>query len=163
IQKHPDQFELFTNEFDNLAKALSKNYETIKFESKEKKNDGTIFTATAKSKDKREDLDAIIMEYNKQNKTKLYELTQLISNFYIDFVNAKLFNMHNEEIAYLGLYAFLIRDFSVFKYVSFFEYFYKNFEVYKMALNQANYHYQTGYPNTESLNRLIIDILFQAY
>src|SRR5690606_38496943 len=75
IQKHPDQFELFTNEFDNLAKALSKNYETIKFESKEKKNDGTIFTATAKSKDKREDLDAIIMEYNKQNKTNLYELT----------------------------------------------------------------------------------------
>src|SRR5690606_38127214 len=162
IQKNPQDFELLPNEFDNLAKALSKNYEPIKFESKEKKSDGTLFTST-KAQGKKEDLEAIISEYNKQNKTKLYELTQLISNFYIDFVNSNLFTMHNDVVAYMGLYAFLIRDFSVFKYVSFFEYFYKNFGQYQMALAQANYAYQSGFPNTDLLNRLIIDILDQAY
>ncbi len=162
IQKNPKAFELLPNEFDNLIKILSKDYEPIKFGNSEVKSDGTLFTSK-KSGGKKDELESLINAYNQQNKTRQYELTQLISNFYIDFINLELFTLHSDIVAYIGLYAFLLRDFSVFKYVSFFEYFYKQFETYQMALNQANYHYQTGFPNTDILNRLLIDVLSNAY
>lgn len=162
IQKHPKEFELLTNEFDNLARMLSKDYESIKFKSVEKQKGDTLFTAK-KVMGKKEDLEKIIEVYNAQNKTKQYELTQLFSNFYIDFMNQDLFTLENEVIAYIGLYAMLLRDFSVFKYVSFYELFFKRFEQYKLALNQANYYYQTGYPNTDLLSKFILDILDEAY
>src|SRR5690554_6483865 len=90
IQKNPKDFEVYPNEFDNLARILSKNYEPIKFGVFEKEQADTILGASKKA-NKKEVLEQIITEYNRQNKTKLYELTQLIANFYIDFVNAELF------------------------------------------------------------------------
>ncbi len=161
-QKHPKEFELYTNEFDDLRKVLSKDYDAIKFSPYEQKDDGTIFTSK-KIKDKREVLESIIQEFMKQSKTKQYELTQLITNFYIDFMNSNLFTAHVDVISYIGLYAFLLKEFNVFKYVSFFELFYEHFEQYTLALNQANYYYNTGYPNTDMLSKLLIDILVIAY
>ncbi|MFA7417606.1 MAG: hypothetical protein WCZ19_03600 [Acholeplasma sp.] len=162
IQKHPKEFELLTNEFDNLAKMLTKGYEPVRFKSTEKQKDGTLFSAK-KANGKREDLDTIIAIYSQQSKTKQYELTQLISNFYIDFMNGDLFTAAYDVIAYIGIYAMILRDFSVFKYVSFYELFYKRFEQYKLAFNQANYYYTTGYPNTDLLSKFILDILDDAY
>lgn len=162
IQRHPKEFELLPNEFDNLARMLSKDYEPIKFMSTEKLKDGTLFSAK-KTNGKRDDLEKIIEVYNQQTKTKQYELTQLFSNFYIDFMQAKLFTSENEVIAYIGLYAMLLRDFSVFKYVSFYELFFKRIEQYTLAYNQANYYYVTGYPNTDLLSKFVLDILDEAY
>lgn len=162
IQKFPKDFELFPNEFDNLARMLSKDNEPIKFRVTDGKPDGTLFSSK-KTISLKEHLELLIKEYNTQQKTKQYELLQLITNFYIDYVNASIFSSHNELIAYIILYAFLLRDFNVFKYVSFFEYFYKQQEQYKLALNQANYYYNTGYPNTDLLSKFIMDILNNAY
>ncbi|WP_025724572.1 hypothetical protein [Acholeplasma granularum] len=162
IQKHPKEFELMTNEFDNLIRMLSKDYEPIKFNTTLVKKDGTLF-ATKKTNGKKDELDQIIEVYNKQNKTKQYELTQLISNFYVDFINNNLFTSSTEIIAYIGLYAMILRDFSVFKYFSFFELFYKKFEQYELAINQANYYYNTGYPNTDMLSKFLLDIFDTAY
>lgn len=162
MQKHPKEFELLPNEFDNLAKLLSKDYEPIRFKSTEKQKDGTLFSAK-KSQGKRDTLEEIITIYNQQNKTKQYELTQLISNFYIDFLYNDIFTLHNDIIGYIGLYAMLLRDFSVFKYLSFFEIFYNRFEQYKLSYNQAHYYYQTGFPNTDLLSKLLLDILDDAY
>lgn len=161
-QKHPKEFELLPNEFDNLIRVLSKDYEVIKFNPMEQKPDGTLFTSK-KVKDKKDILEQIINEYTKQTKTKQYELTQLITNFYIDFIQSNLFTSNADVVSYILLYASLLKEFSVFKYVSFFELFFRHFEQYTLALNQAIYYYSTGYPNTDMLAKVLLDILVLAY
>lgn len=162
LQKRPKDFEVLPNEFDELARVLSKDFEPIKFGTYEGKQDNTLLSEK-KKESMRIKLEAITNEYLKQSKTKQYELIQMITNFYVDFINGDIFTSQNDVISYIALYGFLIKEFAVFKYVSFFEYFYKQFESFKLGLNQANYYYTTGYPNTDYLSRLFVEILNQAY
>lgn len=160
IQKHPKEFELYVNEFDNLARILQKDYETIRFNQSEV----VIDILNQKKKiTKKDELEKLIQTYIQQNKTKLYELTQLITNFYVDYLNMNIFTSNSDVIGYIVLYAFLLRDFNVFKYVPFFEYFYQSFDKYDVAIKQANYYWATGYPQTDALSKTIVEILSQSY
>lgn len=160
IQKHPKEFELLVNEYDNLARILSKDFEPIKFN----QHDVMVDVLGQKKKvTKKDELENLIKQFNQQQKTKLYELTQLITNFYVDYLNMNLFTAHNDVVGYIVLYAFLLRDFNVFKYVPFFEYFYKAFNQYDVAIKQANYYWATGYPQTDALSKTIIEILSASY
>lgn len=162
IQKYPKSFELLTNEFDELAKMLSKDFEPIKFSTFEGKQDQTIFSEK-KKESRRTILDNLILEFNKQSKTKNYETIQLIVNFYVDYINQHIFTQYNEIISYIILYAFLLLEFSVFKYVSFFELLFKTQKRYDLSITNANYYYDTGYPNTDELAKFIVELLNEAY
>ncbi|WP_162150702.1 hypothetical protein [Acholeplasma equifetale] len=162
IQNYPKEFEVLANEFDDLAKLLGKDVESAKFKTIDQKKDGTLFSNGNKINGRNE-LEELVKLYLKQEKTKQYELIQLIANFYVDYIHLEPFTLYNDIISYIILYAFLVKDFAVFKYVSFFESFYNVFDSYIQALNQANYYYSTGYPNVDLLQRLIVDILWSSY
>lgn len=160
LHKHPESFELLVNEIGNLIKLLAKNGDPISFNTYEHHEEGVLRTKKISKKD---DLEKLIHLYERNLKTKKYELTQLISNFYVDFLNMHIINKHEELVALILLYALLARDFSVFKYVSFFKYFLKEKDGWHGAIIQANYYWSSGYAQTDMISRMLLKILEQAY
>jgi hypothetical protein len=160
LHKNPESFELLVNEVINLTKVMSKNLDQIQFNTYDLKDEGIL---KLKKHSKREDLENLIKLYEKNLKLKKFELTQLMTNFYVDFMNLNCFNKENELIGLVLLYALIIRDFSVFKYVSFFKYFLKEKDGWKSGLITANYYWSSGYAQTEMISRILLNILIHSY
>jgi hypothetical protein len=160
LQSNPDEFELLVNEIYNLAKLISKDYEPIAFNTYDKTEDGLLKTKKAS---KREDLEQLLQLFQKSLRSNKHELTQLISNFYVDFLNMDIFSKHNDIIGMIVLYALLLKHFNVFKYVSFYKYFLNIKQTWDQGLITANYYWSSGFAQTDMLNRLLVDLLIKAY
>ena len=160
LHKHPESFELLVNEVGSLIKLLSKNADPILFNTYEKQEEGML---RLKKVSKKDDLEKLMQVYMKNLKSNRFELTQLIANFYVDFMNMNIVSKHNDLVALILLYALLFRDFPVFKYVSFFKLFHQEKEGWKSAVINANYYWSTGYAQTDLLSRMLINILLKAY
>jgi len=160
LKKNPDDFELLVNEISNLLKLLSSQSDVISFNTYETIDEGLLKT---KRHSKKDDLEKLFELYQKSVKSKKAELTQLMINLYVDIMNSKLFDAHEDLIALILLYALLIKDFSVFKYVSFFKQFYKIHEVWKQAVITASYYWAQGYAQTDMLHRLCVHLLIDSY
>ncbi len=160
LQSSPENFELLVNEINNLAKLIAKDYDSITFNTYDKQEDGMLKT---KKMSKREDLEKLLSLFDKSLKSKKHELTQLISNFYVDFMNMNIYSNHNDIIGLILLYAVLLKHFNVFKYVSFFKYFLLIKETWSSGLITANYYWSSGFAQTDMLNRLLVNLLINAY
>ncbi len=160
LKKNPDDFELLVNEVGNLIKLLSYQYESITFNTYEALDDGLL---KMKKHSKKEDLEKLFELYQKTLKSQKVELTQLMINLYVDMENSDLVNSHGDLVSLILLYALIIRDFSVFKYVSFFKYFYKIYDAWKQATVTASYYWSQGFAQTDMLHRLLIHLLIDAY
>ncbi|MEF3692999.1 MAG: hypothetical protein V3569_02345 [Acholeplasmataceae bacterium] len=160
LHKAPESFELLINELTNLLKIISKNTDPIHFQTYEKHEEGLL---KLKKASKRDDLEKLMGLFDRKLRTNKYELTSLISNFYVDFMNMEILNIHNELIGMILLYALLIRHFPVFRYVSFFKYFYKDKEGWKKANITASYYWSSGFAQTDMLSRILISILIESY
>lgn len=160
LQSNPNEFEFLVNEIYNLAKLIAKDYEPIVFNSYDKAEDGLLKT---KKVSKREDLEQLLLLFQKSLRSNKHELTQLISNFYVDFLNMNIFSKHNDIIGMIVLYALLLKHFNVFKYVSFYKYFLNIKQTWNQGLITANYYWSSGFAQTDMLNRLLVDLLIKAY
>lgn len=160
LQSNPDEFEFLVNEIYNLAKLISKDYEPITFNTYDKSEDGLLKT---KKVSKREDLEQLLNLFEKSLRSKKHELTQLISNFYVDFLNMNIFTKHNDKIGMIVLYALLLKHFNVFKYVSFYKHFLDIKQTWDQGLITANYYWSSGFAQTDMLNRLLVDLLIKSY
>ena len=160
LHKHPESFELLVNEVGNLIKMLSKGTDAITFNTYEKLEDGILKQKRHSTKD---DLEQLMHLFERNLKTKKFELTQLIANFYVDFLNMKIVSQKEDLVGIILLYALLARDFNVFKYVSFFSYFLKEKDAWKSGLINANYYWSSGYAQTDMISRMLINILLSAY
>ncbi|MDY0294758.1 MAG: hypothetical protein RBQ71_03020 [Acholeplasmataceae bacterium] len=160
LHKHPEHFELLVNEVGNLIKQLSKNTDPINFVTYDKEEEGML---KAKRVSKKDDLEKLIFLFDKQLKTQKYELTQLITNFYVDFINMNIVSHQTDLVALIIIYALIAKDFSVFKYVSFFKYFNKEFEGWKSGVITASYYWSSGFAQTDMLSRMLLQILIGAY
>jgi len=99
LHKRPEDFELLVNEVGNLIKLLSKNTDAITFMSYEREEEGMLKTKKASKKD---DLEKLMQLFEKNLRTKKYELTQLITNFYVDFLNMNILSTHQELVALIS-------------------------------------------------------------
>ncbi len=160
LKKNPTEFELLFNEVGSLIKLLSNQYEPIVFNTYEAMDDGLL---KIKKHNKREDLEKLFNLYTRTLKTNKSELTQLMINLYVDLINSGIVNKHNELVSMIILYALLIKDFSVFKYVSFFKYFYKIHEAWQQGTVTASYYWQQGFAQTDMIHRLLVGILIDSY
>lgn len=160
LQSNPNEFEFLVNEIYNLAKLISKDYEPIVFNTYDKSEDGLLKTKKAS---KREDLEQLLSLFEKSLRSNKHELTQLISNFYVDFLNMNIFSKHNDKIGMIVLYALLLKHFNVFKYVSFYKYFLNVKQTWDQGVITANYYWSSGFAQTDMLNRLLVDLLIKAY
>jgi len=160
LKQSPKDFELLVNEVGNLLKLLSVNTSAISFNTYESMDPGML---RLKKYSKKEDLEKLFKLFEKLFKSKSTALTQLIVNFYVDLMNMKAFSMHEDLISIILIYALIIKDFSVFKYVSFFKYFYKIKNDWKQSLITASYHWQDGFSETNMMHRLLLNILNESY
>ncbi len=160
LHKRPEDFELLVNEVGNLIKMISKNRDTITFNTYEHQEEGVL---KLKKVSKKDDLEKLMTLFEKNLKSEQYELTQLIANFYIDFLNMHILSRDEELIGMLLLYALLSKYFSVFKYVSFFKYFLKSKEAWKSGIVTANYYWSSGFAQTDMIFRILLNIMIESY
>lgn len=160
LKKNPESFELLVNEVGNLIKLLSHQYETISFNTYESMDEGLL---RMKKHTRKDDLEKLFELYKKAAKSDKVELTQRMINFYIDLLNSDIFSKHSELISMIMLYALLISDFSVFKYVSFFKHLYEVRDAWEQSIINASYYWKSGYPQTDMVHRLLVNLLIDSY
>lgn len=158
-----EDFELSTNEFLQTAKKLYKDCEEIGYETYLTEVKVNLLTEK-KRESKRNDIEELLKTYIKLLKTKEYELTNLIINFYIDFINIKPFRIGNEYLGLIFLYALLLKEkFRLFKFSSFFEVLYENKERFENAVKKANYDWESNYSKVEDLHEELINLMLICY
>lgn len=109
-------------------------------------------------------LDKMFNAFVDKKDSKKYEITNLIVNFYIDFLNQNIFTSDNDILGLFILYMLLITSgFTVFRYESFFELYNKYQAEFKDGTLCANQNYEDGYSNTTKLTKTLIKIILEAY
>ncbi len=161
IHRAGKSFELIHSQIVDLSRLISKNVRKVnvnyfKNEEKDILNANTRTPMTFQ-------LQELIELFYSEMTHKSHETIALIINFYIDFINMEIFSSYNEEMGLFLMYALFLKHFNVFKYVSFFKYFYQKENIFKQGILEANYNWQEGYSSYERLYILFIDILKESY
>ncbi|MCL2521990.1 MAG: hypothetical protein FWE36_03920 [Erysipelotrichales bacterium] len=155
-------FELLPNVIQDFANMIYKGVDKISY--KEEITTTHLGLTERKITLKRNDLEELTNQFMEKLASKNFELTLLITNFYVDFINMQVFRNHNEEIGLILLYIMLFKEkFEPFRFASFFEAYFNNLAAYKKATMQASFNWEEGYSQTEPLNRQIIKTLLECY
>jgi len=166
VHGHASTFDLLTNEVFDLLKFLYKDIvadQKIQFKKYEKKN-VKVNLLSSNFSSKREDLEKLINLYNEKINENEYEVSFIIENFYIDFINISPFIEKNDEIALILLYILLLTNsYEVFEYISFMELIYQNKSEFENELRNASFNWGEGFSQLLSLHRFIIKISLNAY
>lgn len=166
IHKETDTFELFTNEvFDLLVFLYSGviHESRVQFDKSEKnKKDSKLLSSKFSSK--RDQLDQLIKEYNIVLESKQYEVSYVIINFYIDFINIKPFVDKNDEIGFLLLYILLlINGYESYFFVSFMELIHQNKDQFKIVQLNSSFNWNEGFAQLLPLHRFLNKLSLQSY
>lgn len=166
IHKETSTFELITNEVFDLLKLL---YSDVLNEPKlgfkrSGKQSTKINLYGSKSTSKREELDNMITLYNSIILENKFEVSYIVSNFFIDFINIAPFIEKNEEIGILLLYILLITNsYEAFEFISFMELLNENKDEFHRVQKNASYNWIEGFSQLLPFHRFIINISLQAY
>ncbi len=163
IQDKVIDFDLIANEILNLARDLFRNVKEINF-AIEVVEIQTGILREKRKESKRNKLEELLRIYSRMLDSNENELTLLITNFYIDFINMKIFTSDNEAIGLLLLYILLFKErFNLFRYISFFELLNEKNESFNKGVLQANFNWEDGFSQTAPLNRTIIQMMLTGY
>lgn len=162
IQKDIETFDLITNEIFSIGRFIFGDRK-FKFNYDFYSETNTLFQEK-KKKSRRMILEQLLETYALKVKEDKYETTLLITNFYVDFINLNIFNIHNDIIGLYVLYLLLFKaGFKVFRYVSFFQLIYESKEEFTEACKKANYDWKDAYAVTGPLNKVIVKLLLKGY
>ena len=168
IHEDAESFELITNEIRDLIKFLYKDIEPdqalhfSKMENVRKKKSIDLLTSSFKSK--QEALDALVERYNEVIKKLDFEVSFVITNFYIDFINLKPFVKHNEEIGLMMAYVLLLTShYESYHLSSFFEKIYKQRTLFIKYQKDASHNWAEGLANVMHLHTFLLDIALESY
>lgn len=163
LQIKVHDFDLIANEVFSLTKKIFYKIKDVNFNYEIKEVQVNLLREK-KRVSNRKKLEEIMELYERKLRSQEYELTQLITNIYIDFLNSNIFNEGNELVGILLLYILMFREkFNMFKYISFFEILCEKKESFDKAVLQANFNWEDGFSQTTPLNRIIIQILLEGY
>ena len=163
IIEESDKLELTNNEFLRLGIRIYSGVENVRYVTENYTVKVNLLNEK-KTESRRKKIDELLLTYIKLLNSNDYELTNLVTNFYMDFINIKPFNIGNEVVGLMLIYLLLLKEqFKMFHYVSFFELIYENYDEFKSLVNKANFNYEDGYSQTAPLNNFIIDILIDGY
>lgn len=164
ILAKPDEFYLESYQFLDLAQALYRNVEKVNFRTyRTSVSDGSLF-GNLKMVSLRDELTDMIDNFRYKYDHKSYEVTNLLTNFFVDYKNQEIFTKYNDELSCVILYALILKcGFTVFRYVTFFDKLINHKDDLKDAIISASLNYEEGYSNPAKLNNLIIDILLESY
>ncbi len=166
IHNENSTFELLTNEIFDLLKFLYKDViadSKLQFRKVARKS-SKISLLSGKYTSKREDLEALIQLYKQKVKEGNYEMSFIIENFYIDFINISPFVEKNNEIGLLLLYILLlINSYEVFEYISFMQLISNNIDEFDLEVRHASFNWAEGFSQVLPLHRFFLKISAYAY
>ena len=165
-----DDFELIANQILALANLLFNDVIKVKFRS-EKKIEKNINNKKEVVNNYKYDLalTEMINKFKSMQASKQYEVTLLITNFFIDFYNTKIFEENNnydvnQYVSYLIYYILLFKyEFDVFNYKSFFSKIYENMKTFQKVISQSSFNWSSGYANVSLTHSFIIERLLECY
>lgn len=165
LHEDADKFEYNPNQFIDMCKFIFKNVrENNGFDTKIITVNNNSLFPEKKKVSKRDELEEFLGKYTKMLRSGQYELTLLITNFYVDFVFSKFFKEENEKLGYFVLYALLFKEgFELFRYTSFFELIYNELTIFEQNVLQAGFNWEKGYSQTAPLHQQIVSILLKGY
>lgn len=153
-------FEFSTNEVQAVHSHLFKNIANTRFATTETK---TKFSSQ-RTKNKRLELDDLFEKSYDLFQKNEYEKLLLVIITFIDFYNIKGFKEKNEYTSLVLLHLLLFKaGFDNFKYISFYEYIYNNFNEYRTALIAASFSYEEGLSQPLPLVRFFLKALKDTF
>ena len=161
-------FELLPNELLDVANMIYKDVYKVKFVVEKVKDNGPFSTSTQKI-NQFDTLEELFKKFESLRKSKEYEISLLISNFFIDFINYKLFEETdnykvNDYMGYLMIYILLFKfEFECFHYKPFFNCIYENMKTFHNAIQQCSFNWSSGYSNVTLVHRFIVEQLLECY
>ena len=88
----------------------------------------------------------------------------LYLHFFIDFYNIQPFTSENLVASYILLYQLVLKaDIEAFRYVSFFEMIYGDFENFETELKNAAFNWEEGYAQTLGFIRYMMKVILKGY
>lgn len=163
VAEESDKLELTSNEFLRLAIKIYKDVKNIAY-STENVTVKVNLIEEKRHESRRKKVEEMLKKYISLLDSNQYELTQLVTNFYIDFINVAPFTDGNEYVGILIIYLLLLKEqFKMFHYVSFFEMIYEEYNEFRSLVSKANFNWKDGFSQTGPLNNFIIDLLIAGY
>lgn len=158
IQQLSDTFDLTTNEVKDLTVSLFRGCEDIKLirDAKSKPERLAKSFDDLNSEDK---LKKIIEQFHALRRTNKYEIVQIMTNFYIDFVKLGLFTDKNDLIGLMVVYTLAAKYFKVCRYDSFFQALLPLQSQFDSGFIQASYNWSEGFSQTEPIQRIFVNVL----
>ncbi len=158
IQQLAESFDLTTNEVKDLNQTLFRNYDDIRFVRDPKAKSERI----AKSFDElnpEDKLKKIVELFHQHRRNNKYEIVQIMTNFYIDFVKLNLFTDKNDLIGLMVIFTLASKYFKVCRYDSFFQALLPLKSQFDSGFIQASYNWSEGFSQTEAIQRIFVNVL----
>lgn len=150
-----------SNDLINIANYLNPS-ENIKFAYLDENKKVILKSQSMRSK--RILLDEINDKVNLILSKESFEPIILYIHFFIDFYNLKPFTAENESTALLLLILFLLKaNVYAFKYVSFFETLYQEYDKFMIELKNASFNWNEGFAQTLGFVRFFTKLINDAY
>lgn len=151
-----------SNDLLNLINYVYSQNKDIKFDLMESSKKSVLKSQADKSKrlviDEINEHIEIIIERQSFEKLTLY------LNYFIDFYNVAPFTMHNETASLILLYLIILKcDIEAFRYISFFELLYENYEEFKTEVRTASFNWREGYAQTLGFIRFMNKLILKGY
>lgn len=163
FQEHINEFDIMPNQFLNIGRLLFKDIKSINFKSYSKKVKRNLIYED-KNYNNRDVLNNILITYNAKINSRKYEIVSVIASFFIDFMMEDIFDDENEIIGIFALYALLFKNgFELFRFTSFLEEFFNNYDEFKDCLAKSEYGWHDGYPNASYLTNFLRQIMINCY
>ena len=167
VHANPDEFQLFVTEIYDLLKFIYKDTEAdhhLQFSKVEKRKSKNLTLLSTTHATKRDMLETLTREFNSTLKQGKYEVSYLIVNFVVDFLNLKPFLKHNDELGLLLLYIMLIKyQYKSLHLSSFFELLHKSKVHFDKLLKDASHNWSEGVSDLIPLHRFILERLLESY
>ncbi len=166
IHNENTTFELLTNEIFDLLKFLYKDIlpdSKLQFKKVARKSN-KISLLSGNYTSKRENLEELIKLYKEKVKQNRYEVSFIIENFYIDFLNISPFIDKNAEIGLILLFILLLTNsYEVFGYISFMEIIARNKVEFESEVRNASFNWAEGFSQLLPLHRFFLKTSSYAY
>ncbi len=166
IHEDTSTFYLLTSEIQDLlrfvyADVISVNKMQYRKIEKKSKN---VNLLSGKYSTTREQIEQLANLFNDTKEQNQYEISYIIMNFYIDFINIKPFYDKNEEIGLLLAYILLLSNgYEVYDYISFMEKVYKSLDNWKDLVIKSSFNWEVGYAQLLPIHEFIIDESITGY
>ncbi len=161
IQKKGNEIEITANEFWALARRIFNDIKSVNYMQVTKMVKENILEYP-KNDSRRTDMEEELKLFEKA--LNRYEAIQLITKFYVDIINEKMFDYENDFISLMIVYSLLKnQEFSALECSSFFEIIYNKMNDLRTYKQKASLNYNTGYARTDELNEFFVDVILECY